>query len=364
MNRAISLAASVATAAIVVSCGDAPVQEDTAVRPVRAIQVGDVENLERRGITGKARAAQEVSLAFRVPGRVEQLTVDVGEDVKKGAVLGRLDPSSYKAEVARLKADQAKALAALANAVSQLERDQTLYQQGHIAKARLDRVQANEQEKRAQVASTAATLQRANLDLGYTVLKAPFAGSITAKFVNDFEDVAPQQPVLRLLDDSQIEMLIDVPENIITIIDQAQDVQVVFDAFPEVVIPADIKEISTEASQTTRTYPVTLIMDQPDGARILPGMAGRATARPPEGYQGSAGIVLPEAAVFTPEGGSDPHVWIVDEAALTVSARPVSLGRIVPQGINILTGVEQGEWVVTAGAAYLTDGQSVRLLGK
>ena len=92
--------------------------------------------------------------------------------------------------------------------------------------------------------------------------------------MENFEDVQNKQAILRLLDDSKIEMIIDIPEHLIINAAYVKDAFVVFDAFPGREIAATIKEIGTEASSTTRTYPVTLIMDQPEDIRILPGMTG------------------------------------------------------------------------------------------
>ena len=84
------------------------------------------------------------------------------------------------------------------------------------------------------------------------------------------------KPFLRILDDSRIEMVVNIPENLISFAQYVKKVFVSFDAFPEQELEATIKEIGTEASSTTRTFPVTLIMDhQPSEFKILPGMAGK-----------------------------------------------------------------------------------------
>ena len=134
-----------------------------------------------------------------------------------------------------------------------------------------------------------------------------------------------------------------------------------FLCFPDIEIPAEIKEIGTEASATTRTYPVTLIMDQPDGATILPGMAGKASGDGSAGDQG-ASLSVPVAATFTPDDGAGTFVWVVDPSTKQVTRRPVTTGEVTEFGITVSDGLEDGEWVVTAGVSYLKDDQEVRLL--
>ncbi len=146
-----------------------------------------------------------------------------------------------------------------------------------------------------------------------------------------------------------------------------EDIIVVFDAFPDHKVPAKIKEIGTEASEATRTYPVTLIMGQPEGIRILPGMAGKASGKPPSGSAAATNrtrIEVPTAATFSDGENTKTYVWIVDEASSTVSRREVSVGDLTDHGIVIQSGLKQGDILVTAGVHSLREGQTVRLLGQ
>ena len=198
--------------------------------------------------------------------------------------------------------------------------------------------------------------------LDYTNLKAPFEGTVVAIFVENFETVQAKQMIVRLVDDSRIEMLIEIPENLIALTQYVTDITCTFDAFPGVPIPATFKEIGTEASETTRTYPVTLIMDQPQGFKILPGMSGVATGREP--LPGKSGdelhIEVPLSAVASPDG-SESYVWVIDESTGTVHRRTVTLGGMTTRGL-LVGGLEADLWIATAGVHYLQEGQRVRIL--
>ena len=343
------------------ACKEEAVQQEEVVRPVRAIRMADGTAFSQRSFSGRARAAQEVSLSFRVSGTILSVNVDVGDEVAEGDVVSMLDPDTFRSEVNRLEANLASANAALRAAVNQAERDQTLFEQGNVAEARLDESIAARDGAQAEVASTDAALERARLDLNYTQLKAPFSGVVVATFAEDFEEIRAQEPVLRLLDHSKIEMVVDIPEHLISFAGGVTNIEVVFDAFPDVIVAAEISEIGSEASQTTRTYPVTLVMDQPDGVMVLPGMAGSATGQPPESFLESQGQMIPIAAVFSPEGGDASYVWIVDEASGSVVQREVSVGDATDLGVAIHSGVEAGEVIVTAGVHRLREGQVVRV---
>ena len=191
----------------------------------------------------------------------------------------------------------------------------------------------------------------------------PFDGIVTQTYVENFETVVAKQPILRVLDSSRIEFTIFVPENQITYAPFVQSITVRFDALPDVEVEAEIKEIGKEASQATRTYPVTLVMDQPPNAEILPGMAGQAsiTAELPEGAS-QAGIDIPATAVFSAEDIEKSYVWVVDEATKTLGRREVEIGQLTAYGILVRSGLAAGDLIVTKGVNSLTEGQEVRII--
>ncbi len=368
MSRRFAVSVRHATIAIVLAgllaaCDEetAAEQQEEVIRPVRAMRVGNIEALEERAFSGRAQAAREVTLEFRVSGEVIELPVAVGDVVEEGQLLAALDPDTYQAEVDRERANLASAEAVMANAENDAERDRQLIRTQTIAQARLDQTLATLDQARAEVAATVASLGRAELDLSYTRLLAPFAGTVVATYVETFEDVQGNQPVVRLLDPSQIEMVVDIPETLIALAPSARDIIVEFDAFPGLEIPAVITEIGSEASETTRTFPVTLTMDQPEGVTILPGMAGRATGQPPEEETVNT-LIIPISAVFGGTAEQDSFVWVVDEDSMSVHQRPVQLGETTAQGLIIDAGLERGEIVVTAGVHMLVEAQEVRLL--
>ena len=212
----------------------------------------------------------------------------------------------------------------------------------------------------ADIAALEASVDAARDALSYTHLKAPFAGTIVAAYVENFEYVQARQPIVRLLDASRIEFTVNVPESVISLVTLVEDIRVRFDVFPDLNIPAEIQEIGTEASETTRTYPVTLILDQPENVRILPGMAGKVTAKSPKsGVAKSPDMIVPLSAVFSPAQDQN-YVWVIEPQANTVSRREVRLGMPLSSGVVVEDGLAAGELIATAGVLFLTEGQAVR----
>lgn len=349
-----------ATAALA-GCGQEETEtEQHIVRPVKALKVADPSILEGRWFSGRAQSVNQVDLSFRVPGTLIDIAVKVGDILKENAVVARLDPATYQTEVDRLEAEVAQAKASYENSRLQLARQEELFRKDVASEARVDRQRAQALQDAARIKAMEAALKKAELELEYTALRAPFDGTVVATYVENFEDIRAKEPILRLLDPSQIEMIINIPETLITLISQVTNIEVAFDALPDLKIPATVKEIGSEASLTTRTYPVTLIMDLPDGASILPGMAGKATGRAERQNGSTSGVIIPPASLFDEDGRS--MVWVIDAEQMTVSKRNVQIGPPVRTGIRVEEGLQAKEWIVTAGVNSLKEGQKVRFL--
>ena len=334
--------------------------ETEFVRPVRAAKVQDVEGFVERSFPGKAAATQVINLSYQVPGRMIKRPVDVGSEVEKGGLIASLDPSTYQAEVDRLKAELVAAKARRENAGLQLGRQEKLLADGWVAEARVDTVRSQARQANATVVAVDAALQRAELDLSYTTIVAPFSGVVVETFVENFQEVLAKQPVVRLVDTSQIEFWVSIPENLISLAPYARGITVEFDAFKGTRIPAKIKEIQKEASEVTRSYAVNLIMEQPEGFTVLPGMVGTArheSLELPED-QKVAGYEIPLSAIYSDQDDNQ-FVWVIDPATSTVSKRPVTTFEVTTGGTKV-DGVTPGELIVTAGVEYLREGQEVR----
>jgi RND family efflux transporter MFP subunit len=415
--RALSWTAALASIVFMLGCEQTP-DVASGPRPVRVMRIQDAKIFSDRTLPGRAKATQEVNLAFRVAGPLIALPVNVGDQVKRGDTVARIDPRDFEValrsakanydaaraqlksmsvarpeEISQLEAAVDKARARQRTAANELGRAQPLVESRTITRSEFDKYleskdradaelrQAEEdlrigrlgarpediEAKQAEIDSLRAAGNATQNQLNDTNLVAPFDGTIVAKYVENYEDVQAKQPIVRLLDSSRIEMVISVPESSISLVPYVTDVLCSFDAFPDLPpLPAKVKEIGTEASKSTRTYPVTLIMEQPReaGVEILPGMAGRAWGRVDmPANDDSQGIEIPATAVFSRDGKD--YVWVVESAdgrTGTTKLREVSRGNLSARGLSHVQGLKAGELIVTAGVHYLGDGQTVRIL--
>ncbi len=355
--------------------------EDQAIperpRLVLAVKTGDPTSLVDRWTPGRAKATRELNLSFRVDGRMIARPVNVGDVLKAADLVAQIDPTDYEVELQSVEGNLDEAKAALTAAQADLNRVRSIQKEdpGAVSRTAIDRAIEERDRVQANIKSLEAAVGDARNRLERTTLRAPFDSTVVARYVEAFEDVRANEPIVRLVDTSKIEFEVNIPERDISFIPEVTNIRVRIDAFEGLEVPAQIKEIGTEASETTRTYPVTLIMDQPAGYVILPGMAGRATGE----FEGDpSGVIVPLSAVFTEEGGSQEalqgqvgaspapderptFVWIVDEKGMTVKRREVVPDVITARGMRLREGIESGEWIVTAGVYSLVEGQKVRI---
>lgn len=263
------------------------------------------------------------------------------------------------ARIRTIEGERVALEAALSNAQTELWRREELLKRDFVSQANVDDQVMVVRAAEAKIDGIDGLLDAARLDLGYTELVAPFDGVISDVFVENFQNVAAKRPVMRLLDTSRIEMEVGVPEALIGLAAYVEDISVTFASLPGTEIPAKIVNVGSEASLTPRTYPVTIVMDQPEGSLIQPVMAGKSTARVrlPDNW-GRAGAEVPSAAVFSPdgEGADQTYVWIIDEDTSTVSRKQVEIVSISARGLRV-QGLSAGERIVIAGANVIIDGQ-------
>ena len=334
---------------VLISCGEKEQPKDY-IRPVKAMKIGDVSGFSARSFPGQAKATEEINLSFEVSGKLIERPVNIGDQVAKGQLIARLDPRDFQA---KLKAARAE----LKQSRQNFARARELIKKDFISKVDYDLLEAKVDIAEANVALASKALSD-------SVIKAPFAGRIANVYVENYQSVRAKQKIARLLDTTKIEMIISIPESLIANAPYVKNLRVHFDAYPNVEVSATIKEVSNEASTTTRTYPVTLIMDQPQDFEIQPGMAGVATgeAHLPKTTTATPVLEIPLSATFSPDNTGATYVWFIDENTQTVTRQQVASGALTENGIEVTEGLQVGDWIATAGVHSLREGQKVRIL--
>jgi len=348
------------SALVLGACGrKAPEEQVTeAVRPVKTLLIDAAGGAGQRNFPGRVEAANRATLSFQVAGKLNEILVKEGEKVAAGQTLARLDPKDYQVVVNDRSA-------VFKRAEADYKRAKDLVDKGHISRSDYDKLEAN-------FTSARAALEQARNDLGYTELDAPFAGTISKRLVENFEQVNAKQTIFELRDLENLEVKIDVPERLIQQLKRkgtsesgegvAGRVFASFEGLQGESFALTFKEASTQADAKTQTFEVTMTMPRPQGLQILPGMTANVSVN-------LAGLVVMEktrylvpASAVVADNGLNPRVWLVDPESLTVQARPVKVGKLRGRDIEVLEGLEPGDRIVVAGAAYLAEDMPVSLL--
>jgi RND family efflux transporter MFP subunit len=329
---------------------------DPQARPVRTVTIESGAAGETASLTGQIRAKDEVSLAFRIDGRMLDRPVNVGDVLKPGQLVGRLDPKDQQDALRKAQAELASAEAALTQARLTFGRQQELVKDGWTPRAKFDEAQQALLTAQAQVEAARAQVQIAQNQLSYTALFADAAGAVTVKGAEPGEVVRAGQMIVKLARQGGRDAVFDVPEQIIRNGPSDPLVHLVLTNDPTVRATGRVREVAPQADPTTRTWQVKVgIIDPP------PAMALGSTVTGSIKLQAPAGVEVPPSALTQANGR--PAVWVVDPASHTVSLRDVDVARYDPASVVIAQGLEPGDVVVTAGAQVLRPGQKVRLLG-
>ena len=339
------------------SIGGCRKQEEEVVvkdlaRPVKLFNVTAETIVKELNYPGRVRASRRVDLAFRVAGPLIELPVNEGQNFKKGELIARILPRDFETEVAKARASEL-------DARQQFQRYRDLYVKKQVSKADFDKY-------KSQADIALARLQDAKNSLSDTYLKAPFDGVIAVRYVENYEDVLAKEPIVSIQDISKVEVLVDVPESVMTNIKQgsAKNIIAEFSVAPGKQYPLTMREFSTQADPRTQTYQVTLLMTQPEDITVLPGMtanvAGTTGAAPEEVTR----IIIPAMAVFADETGNS-HIWTVNRETMTVHRRQVTAGTLSgASDILIISGLEPGETIAVSGVTQLRENMKIRDLAK
>lgn len=338
---------------IIIGCGEEQTEAPPVVRPVKTITVSGFGEGE---VTFPAlvEAGEKVLMSFRVPGRIIQLPVREGQEIKKGQLIARLDPVDYQLAVNQARAEYNKADA-------DLKRYQKLYEKDAVPLADLDlRISQRDVAK--------SRLEEAEKNLTYTYLGAPFTGRIGRRYVENYMDVRSNEPIVDLNDVTNIELKVNVPESIISMsrtLGDKLDLKnfAEFESAPGKKYPIEIKEVNNRADPLTQTFEVTYKMPQPDDIALLPGMNAlvRLEAKIKSDANIESRIRIPAIAVMGADDGGS-YVWIVNQQNMTVHQQQVEIGQMSGiDGIFITGGLMGGELLVVAGMKSLQEGMKVQL---
>ena len=348
MNRrtAPRICAALLSTALLAACG-APAPE--AVATPRAVRSAVVEAGPAEPpivATGVLAARNEASLAFRTGGIVRALTVRAGDSVRQGQLLAEI-------ETAEVDAGLAQAQAADDKAQRDLARGRQLHADDVLTREQLDDLGTAAKVARAQLDAARYTRERSSL-------RAAADGVVLRRLVEEREMVAAGQPVLAVSEaGSGLVLKLGLADRAALRVRRGDRADVQFDAYPQQRFAARVVEISRAADPRTGTFAVDLALDPPDRqATPLPsGLIGTATI---DVQRGETQLAYVPLAALVEGDANRVRLFVLDGAQ--VREQDARLRFISGDRAALDAGPAPGARVVTDGAAYLRDGDTVRVV--
>ena len=296
-----------------------------------------IQDVDQQSVfTGNVEGYAVNNITPQQPRRITRLLVDVGDHVKKGQLVAELDNSAL-----------AQAKAQYENNKANFERSDELYKFGGESKANWQAM---------QTAYEVAKSTYENM-LENTTLVSPISGVVTARNY-DVGDMAAGMPIFVVQRINPVKIMISVSESLYTYVKKGMAVEVELDALPEQKFSAKVSRITPSIDASTRTFPVELTLAN-DKELVKPGMYARVTMN----YGTRKNIVVPDVAVVKQLGSGNRYIYVYTQDG-TVAYKKVELGRRFGDKYEILSGIADGDAVVTSGQVALKDGIAVEVVNE
>lgn len=338
-----------------VGCDSRAQEEAKPNRPVLTIKVRYEAQTPDRSFVGTIRPRIENDVGFRVPGKVAQRLVEVGQLVDVGQPLATLDDADLKLQAEQADAELRAATGVLAQAQASENRASELRAKGWSTDAQMDQARAAAAEARGRVTRAERAVELTRNNLSYASLKADARGIVMSTAAEPGQVVASGQGVMRVARIAEKEVVVAVPE---TLVARAQGGEALVSLWsdPEKKYVAKLRELAPAADTATRTYLAKFSIPQADEAVKL-GMTATLTLAEPASQRVAR---VPLSAIFSQGHGSS--VFVADEATGKVEQRPVTIKSYETRDAVIADGVKDGESIVALGVHKLDPTQKVRVV--
>lgn len=326
---------------LLTSCGG-----KTTVSDKQEIKKVRVETLQKAMVnqqvvySGTVEPFEQAFISSSTPVRISKIYKEVGDRVAKGDLLVQMDASNFR---------QAKTQ--LDNLEKEYNRLDTLYKIGSISQQQLDQITTQ-----LEVART--SFQNLNEN---TQLRSPINGVVTGRYFEDGEmfsmspTAAGRAAILTVMDINPVKVVINVPGDYFVLVNKDIKVSLELDVYKDQVFEGSLHIKYPTIDPATRTFTVELKFPNPNQA-IRPGMFGRVTM-----VMGDAErVVVPDRAVQRQVGVNERFVFVVENNKAV--RKPVQIGRLIGDKLEVLSGLNEGENVVIAGAGGLLEGMDVEVV--
>ena len=330
---------ALAVAAFMTACGEKDTkttttgQEAQKVAPIVSVITAQAEDVDvTNTFTANIEPFATNNIASQTAGRISSIRTEVGQKVRKGQLLATMDDVNL-----------AKTRMQYVNDSTELARLTELYNIGAVSQADYDM---------AKLALNITQKTYYNLAEN-TYLRSPINGVVTARNYDKGDMYSMAQPIFVVEQIQPVKMLVNISESLFTQVHKGMEFDISVDAYPGEVFKGTVNLLYPTVSSTTHTFPVEVVCQNTD-ERLRPGMFARVTAN----FGTNHNVVVPDIAVVKQQGSGEHFIYVLN-ADNTVSYTKVELGRRLGNRYEIVSGINEGDKIVTEGQVRLKNGVSV-----
>ena len=291
-----------------------------------------------RVLDGTVEAVHQATLSAQTSGRVAEVLFDVNDYVEAGSVLVRFTNTEQKAALDQAEANLEAARAAFKQAEAEYQRIKGVFERKLVSKSDMDRVTSQRDAARARLKAAESAVESARQQYEYTIVRAPYAGIVTKRFIEKGESVHPGQPLMAGLSLDRLRVQVDVPQSMVLPIRKKKQAEIWLDESGSRTLAGEKVTIFPFADPQAKTFRVRVDLPQAETG-LFPGEFVK-TAFVTETVER---LLVPWKAVMV--RSELVSVYVMDEAG-RVSLRQVRVGQRHGERVEVLSGLKAGERVV------------------
>lgn len=341
------------------SCSE-PVEQKETIRPVRYQQVVRFSNEKQRTFSGVSESGIEAQLSFRVTGVIRSIKVVVGQRIQKNQHIASIDDSDAILDYEKAVAAQKNTQVQVETAKSNLERVRDLYENNNVSLSEYEAAKNKFAAAKSDYSASKKNTALNKREVGYYKLYSPMDGIVVSKDVNENENVSAGQSIVKINSENDIQVVVGIPEKYISKIKKDNKAIVTFSTLTGKIFQGIVTEISYSISSSS-TYPVKINLMEFDKA-IRPGMPANVSFTIGSNDKSSF-FLVPSNSVGEDNNGNFVFTVESDQEGFgLVHKKIVQVGKLTDKGFQILSGVNDGDFIITSGIDKMTDNKKVKFL--
>ncbi len=343
------------------SCLQEKAEDKTTIEtvPVTTTEVARKDLKRSLHLTGDIEPWKKVGVVPNISGKVTRIYVQEGDQVREGQLLAELDTEALRLQLEQAKAAVAVAKANYEDAKRNKERMDILLKENAISEQQHEKIRLALEAAQTQLKQAEEALNLVQYQLDVSMMRAPFPGLITGKYINEGETINPMMPggpgVVMLMDISSVKIRVNIPERNFREIQSGLKTFVRVDAYPDEVFEGEVFIINPSANPVTRSFEVQVKVPNPQ-SKLKAGMFARVEIVVEE----KAGVLaVPTDAIL--EEDDKNYIFVVADDS-RASKRQVKTGLQEKDLVEIISGLKLGEKIVLVGKEMLDDGSSINIV--